>query len=469
MQIFINKLLRLKMPQLFLLAVVSVEIITFSVVSVMSILFHGQIRDDFLITGFVTSLVAASIVVVILARIIHLLRQAEKAASTANQAKSQFLAHMSHEIRTPLNSILGMNELLAEKVGDQQLLSYITTTRLAGESLLALISDVLDLSKIEAGQLTLASEPIILRKLIKRGVAIQQGFAKEKGLTITAKLDPDLPHQVLGDPDRLQQIFLNLLNNAIKFTDSGTVAISAWPTADGRLHIRVADTGIGISQEAVETIFDSFIQADADITRKYGGTGLGLTICNNLAESMGGKLTVESNLGHGSTFTLSLPLQPLPKQQKQKIDKPIETKKPAALNDLQQKTLNILAVDDTHGNLMLISAFLNETPHHVITAANGKEAVNIYKSHPLDLVIMDLLMPIMDGYEATRNIRALEKEQNLPEIPIIAFTAQALKEDLDKAIAAGCTLHLTKPVRKAKLLATIEKFSRTNQVKTEKG
>ena len=457
------------MPQLFLLAVVSVEIITFSVVSVMSILFHGQIRDDFLITGFVTSLVAASIVVVILARIIHLLRQAEKAASTANQAKSQFLAHMSHEIRTPLNSILGMNELLAEKVGDQQLLSYITTTRLAGESLLALISDVLDLSKIEAGQLTLASEPIILRKLIKRGVAIQQGFAKEKGLTITAKLDPDLPHQVLGDPDRLQQIFLNLLNNAIKFTDSGTVAISAWPTADGRLHIRVADTGIGISQEAVETIFDSFIQADADITRKYGGTGLGLTICNNLAESMGGKLTVESNLGHGSTFTLSLPLQPLPKQQKQKIDKPIETKKPAALNDLQQKTLNILAVDDTHGNLMLISAFLNETPHHVITAANGKEAVNIYKSHPLDLVIMDLLMPIMDGYEATRNIRALEKEQNLPEIPIIAFTAQALKEDLDKAIAAGCTLHLTKPVRKAKLLATIEKFSRTNQVKTEKG
>jgi PAS domain S-box-containing protein len=388
------------------------------------------------------------------------LKEAQKREQTANRAKSQFLAHMSHEIRTPLNSILGMNELLAELVSDPDQIRYIQTANRAGESLLALITDILDLSKIEAGQLVLDSDIFTLSQLIHKSMDIQQNFAREQGLTMALTLAPELPEQVQGDQDRLQQIILNLLNNAIKFTHNGKITFSVWPEGEGFITFQVVDTGIGMTKEAMDQIFQPFVQADSSTTRHYGGTGLGLTICRNLVEAMGGRLTVESKVGEGSCFTVSIPLLTIRQQPS------APAKIATVLEEVEQPRINnmvILAVDDTEENLMVITAFLRNTPYQVLTAEDGAEAVKIFKSQPVDMVIMDLLMPILDGYEATRVIRAWENEQGRQPVPIIAFTALALKKDLDKALEVGCNYHLTKPIKKATLLKTIERFKQTGE------
>ncbi len=388
---------------------------------------------------------------------------AQGKAEAANKAKSLFLAHMSHEIRTPLNSILGMNELLADMTTDPDQVRYIQTSRRAGESLLALITDVLDLSKIEAGQLVLSSEVFDISRLVKKSVEIQQVHAMEKGLVLELVMASDLPRQVQGDTDRLQQVFLNLLSNAIKFTHSGKVTFSVQGGGEDRIVFRVTDTGIGMTNEAMGRIFNSFAQADGSTRRNFGGTGLGLTICKNLVESMGGSLEVESTPGEGSCFTAIIPLIPVEMKSRTTLDTTDAAAERSAAQAEARKLdtggiKTVLVVDDVEENLMVVNAFLHKTPFEVITAMDGDTALRIFKEQPVDMVFMDLLMPIMDGYEATRRIRAWEEEQGRTPVPIIALTAHALKEDLEKTIAAGCDVYLTKPIRQAVLLETIKKF-----------
>ncbi|MBF0446387.1 MAG: response regulator [Magnetococcales bacterium] len=387
-----------------------------------------------------------------------LLEKALLDAQIANKAKSNFLAHMSHEIRTPLNAILGMNEVLRESDLSEEQRKHLQISKNAGETLLALINDVLDLSKIEAGQIDLAIIDFNLYRLIENTSEIQTLLAHEKGIDFDVELDPKLPMHVKGDPDRLRQILLNLLNNAIKFTSSGGVVFSVAQLEDNLIQFTVRDTGIGISEKQVEQIFKPFVQADSTTTRNFGGTGLGLTICKQLVEALGGTIELESQLGVGSIFRLHLPLPPSVFRKRKNISTGADMPNAPSKTASTKKILTILLVDDAEENLMVITAYIGRSHHHIIEAEDGAQAVAIYKEKKIDLILMDMMMPIMDGYDATRAIREHEKQKGLKPVPIIALTAQALKEDLDKTLDAGCNLHLTKPVSKTRLIAAIDRF-----------
>lgn len=516
-------------------------------------------------------------------------------ALDASRVKSEFLASMSHEIRTPLNAIIGMSELLKETSLTEEQEKYIGIFRKAGDTLLALVNDILDLSKIEAKQLELERINFNLIEVIEESVEIYALKATEKNIELLSHIDPKVNPQRFGDPARLRQIILNLISNAMKFTDTGEIVVNVTQDETRNdsnwLHFSVSDTGIGIQENKLEAIFASFTQADSSTTRKYGGTGLGLTISRSLTQMMSGKIWVESILGKGSTFhfvvlldigdsviciekkqvnlagkrilivddnsanrlilskqlsgngavideadcaeqalqlmartaydvhlvdccmpimdgfqlieamtscgmdlksTIMLssanPYSNLAKAKEKGIagylNKPVKITEltreidkiltgsvmdithtgdtvtaPVTVNT--DSNIRILLVDDNPDNRLLVNAYLKKLPYVIIEAENGKDAVEKFKQADFGVVLMDVQMPIMDGHEATRIIRAWELETGKPRTLIISLTAHAIREEIDKCMAAGCDTHLSKPVKKADLIETIRRYTKT--------
>lgn len=385
------------------------------------------------------------------------LEKAKEDAEKATKMKSNFLANMSHEIRTPMNGLLGFLQLLEDTNLTEQQKIFITNAQKSSEFLLSIINEILDFSKIEAGKLKIDNISFDLRYLVEDVILMNVPCGQKKGLSLNSLIDPAIPSRVFGDSSKVKQILNNLISNAIKFTKEGmiTIHVKQILREDDKLllNFEVKDTGIGIPEDKLNLIFESFMQADASTTRKYGGTGLGLTISQKLAELMGGQISVKSKLNEGSIFTLELSFQVDESQDiNSKSDNSINITKENKFDE----NIKILIVEDTDLNCKFISTFLENIGLSCEVVFDGEHAVEAFKTKKYDLILMDCQMPTMDGYEATREIRKIE--DGASRTPIIAMTANIMNIDREKCYEAGMDDYISKPINTNELLCLIKKY-----------
>ncbi len=379
------------------------------------------------------------------------LNAAKAAAESANQAKSQFLANISHELRTPMNSILGMIDVALPRVADAVAQDFLRTAKESADLLLTLLNDLLDSAKVESGKLDLESAPFSLRQMLEQVSRVFAMRAGEKGLDFRCNVQESVPDLLLGDRMRLQQVLFNLTGNAVKFTKAGSVEIGVRCLSQdraARLEFEVRDTGIGIPPDSVSQLFQPFVQADASMARRYGGSGLGLSICKSLVQLMGGEIQVESSpAGTKFVFTVRLLLAD---------ELPCDEPGPEIVSAACSAPKRILLVEDNIANQKLANYVLRDRGHHVDNAVNGKEAVEITEQSHYDVILMDVQMPIMNGLDATAAIR--KRENGRSRVPIIAMTAHATPSDRARCKAAGMDGYLCKPVKREELVAAVEQL-----------
>ena len=386
-----------------------------------------------------------------LQRTLQELVEARDAANAANTLKSQFLANMSHEIRTPLNGVLAMAEVMSMGEMDDVQRERLEVIRQSGGLLLAVLNDVLDLSKIEAGKLTLLVDDFDLETAVAPARESFAVMAQNKGLDFRLDVSPTAQGAWRGDADRLGQIVGNLLSNAVKFTPAGAVSASFGLNPDtGALKLTVRDTGLGIAAEKQATLFEKFVQADNSATRRFGGTGLGLAICRELTQMMGGAIWVDSHEGKGSTFTVELPLE--------RGVAVAESPAPASSEGAAEEgALRLLAAEDNPTNQQVLAAVMGSLGLEIDIVADGKLAFEAWRDGAYDLILMDIQMPVMDGIDSARAIRAAEREQGRVRTPIVALTANALSHQVEEYLAAGMDGHVAKPIEIAKLYEAISR------------
>lgn len=387
---------------------------------------------------------------------IEALRRAKETADAANKAKSDFLAVISHEIRTPMTGIMGMTRLILDSSLTKAQKEYAETIQYAGEGMITLLNDILDFSKAEEGKMTLESLTFDLAKLLDSIILLMSGRAGEKKITLSLNLASDTPTMVKGDPTRIRQILLNLVTNAIKFTDKGGVTIHVSLREENanryRIYFGVRDTGMGISEEAQKKLFSPYAQADASISRNFGGTGLGLAICKRLTEAMGGSIQLESKSGEGSLFYFIIP-----------FEKPVSTDGVAsAAAGSTAPPLSLLVVDDNNINLRVMQGLLEKDGHKIITAASAEDALKEISAISFDVVLMDMEMPVVDGLEATRMIRA-HADPAKAGIPVVAMTGNTRPEDIQRCRDAGMQDHVGKPINPELLRKTLATVMRNRK------
>ena len=387
-----------------------------------------------------------------LRRMVEELRAAKQSAEAATQAKSRFLAVMTHELRTPLHGMIGSAELLMAMPLDAPQLELVDLLRRSGSALLAIVNDILDYSRVEAGMLQVESVPFRLGPCLQAVLDLQAAAKSTGGLRLRCEIDPAVPPWVAGDEGRLRQVLNNLVNNAVKFTPHGEVVLAVAPTESADvLRFTVRDTGVGIAPQALPRLFQAFVQEDVSTTRRFGGTGLGLAICKRLVQLLGGDIQVQSEPGQGSTFTFTCRLP--------RVDAPLEAAAAgtsgadAALPFVARK---VLVVDDHEANRLLMRRMLERLGCDIEEAADGAQAVARITSASYDLVLMDCSMPVLDGYAATRQVR--QHEAGARRVPIVALTANALPEDRERCREAGMDGYLGKPVRMAMLHGELARF-----------
>ncbi|PWU14059.1 MAG: hybrid sensor histidine kinase/response regulator [Bdellovibrio sp.] len=390
------------------------------------------------------------------------LLHARTQADNANRAKTEFLATMSHEIRTPLHTILGFAEVLAGSSLTPDQKKCVAKIDKAGSQLLLTINDILDLSRIEAGKIHLEKTGFSYIQIIEEVTDILCKWANKKNLQFQLHVDPAVPRHLYGDPLRLRQIFMNIASNAIKFTAEGKISVNVRAHhREGNMHFiecSVSDTGIGIPGERIPSLFQRFSQVDSTVTRQFGGSGLGLAICKELVELMGGSIEVRSVVKKGSIFLFTIPFSSqgeVGSKTKEIADVRTDDGKAS-----EASNLDILVVEDSLENQLLIEKFLDGFPWHLDFAKDGKEAIELFKKRKFDVILMDMEMPVLDGYSTTRTIRSLEADRRLQRTPILAQTAHALSVKIDESMNAGCDMHLSKPIKRIDLIKAILQCAR---------